>query len=115
MTDQIKIKNEFLTSKVSYLESKYISSVLDAEKSKLDLSLLQQKDKLLSCLLPSDFGESVGLLLEFVLLFTRLKSKCELLSNAVELHQNLKYQRNVGKMDDETVLITFDSQFVSIK
>lgn len=92
MTDQIKTKNEMLTSKVSYLEAKYISEALSNEKSKADLSMLKKRDRLITSLLPRDHGESVGLLLDFVILFTRVKSKCDMISNTLQLYHNLNSQ-----------------------
>jgi hypothetical protein len=75
-----------LTLRVSHLESKYISSVVDFENAKLESSLRKQKEDLITCLLPRDYGESIGLMIDFVLLFTRLSSKCLLLSKLLELY-----------------------------
>lgn len=108
------MQNERLSSKVSYLESKYISSVLDFEKAKVEISLLKQKDKLTSILLPRDYGESVGLFLDFVMLFTRLKSKCLLLCGVLQLHQDLKNHKNAQKIDHEQLVVKIDLLFVRI-
>ena len=92
------------------MKSKYICAYLEAERLKLDLSVLDKKLGLVAELLPKDFQDSVGLLLELMMLFTRLKSKCLLLSKAVELHESLKYQ-NIGGISKDT---DFNNDFTMV-